>query len=224
MATDGPIFRNPAEEEKFHKFLSKFDRDRPSFASVIGSALNGAVLGAFVGWAVHHKEHGHREIGKHALAGAALAGGVGLLGYLMGKGGSKFFHFVDAEGHREMTGERMHTAKLLEQFGGMPPGSLQAQDRAAWAQAQQQAQYAASGWWDHLWGREHHDHWGHEHHPWGHEHGHGGWGHERLWGRQHQQHHRPWHEEVFAPPPPPITYGPASAEEQAEAYSHGGLQ
>lgn len=221
MATEGPIFRTPAEEHEFRKFIGKYDRKLPSFASVIGTALNGAALGALIGWTVHRKDHGHREIGKHALYGAAIAGGIGLVSYLTGKGFSKGFHFIADEGHRQSTGERMHLAAVLEDISGRPPGSLQAEDQAEWAAAAaaaQQPQYAASGWWDRLWGRgEHHHGWGHE--PWGHEHL---WGQPRLWGRQHPQHHHAWREEVLAPPP--ITYGPASAEEQAEVYSHGGLQ
>lgn len=197
---------SPAELQRFHKMLGQLDKGRPKAANVVASAIDGALLGALIGWAVHRKEHGHREIGKHALYGAGIGGGLGLLAYAIFKGASVGAHFVESEAARELHGLPTRTEQMLP----LPTDP----------------QYAAAGWWDRLWGREHHDHWGHERHPWGHEHrwghGWGGGGGQGGWGHPHQQFHRAWHEEVLAPPP--ITYGPASAEEQAEVYSHGGLQ
>ncbi len=203
-----PLMASPAELQQFHKFVRQIDKGRPKAVNVVASAIDGAILGALIGWAVHRKEHGHREVGKHALYGAGIGGGLGLLAYAIFKGASVGAHFVESEAARELRGVPTRT----EQMFPLPTDP----------------QYAAAGWWDRLWGREHehHDRWGHERHPWGHEHRPWGhehpWGHGHAWGHPHPQFHRAWHEEVLAPPP--ITYGPASDEAQAAVYSQGGLQ
>jgi hypothetical protein len=94
-----------AELAKFHKGLERLDKGI-SFVGVIGSALNGATLGALLGLTVHWKDKSHREIGKHALYGAAIAGGVSAIGYMLGKSLSFAGHFVESEARREMRGLR----------------------------------------------------------------------------------------------------------------------
>jgi hypothetical protein len=201
-----PMMASPAELQRFHKMLGQLDKGRPKAVNVVASAIDGAILGALIGWAVHRKEHGHREIGKHALYGAGIGGGLGLLAYAIFKGASVGAHFVESEAARELQGLPTQTELMLP----LPTDP----------------QYAAGAWgWG--WGEHPHHHgWGeHEQHGWG-DHG---WGehHEQPWWHRHRHfsRQRPWHEEVvFEPQQPAITYGPASAEEQAAAYSHGGLQ
>lgn len=193
---------SPAEMQNFHRMLKQLDKGRPKAVNVVASAIDGAILGALIGWAVHRKETGHREIGKHALYGAGIGGGLGLLAYAIFKGASVGAHFVESEAMREL-----HGAPTL------PSDPQYAAGAWGW------------GWGEHPWG--HHHGWGeHERHGWG-DHG---WGEhqEQPWWHRHRHfsRHRPWHEEVIfeQPAAPAITYGPASAEEQAAAYSHGGLQ
>jgi hypothetical protein len=64
--------------------------------SYAGAAIGGAFTGMLVGYFAHFKDKGHREIGKHALAGAGIAlvfelagdaifGGMSRLGHAMEK-------------------------------------------------------------------------------------------------------------------------------------------
>ena len=136
------MFKNEAELSKFHEGLAKLDKEI-SIVGVVGSALNGAALGAMLGFAVHYKDRGHREIGKHALYGAAITGSIAAIGYMLGKSMSFAGHFVESEARRELRGQptRAELAMPLptDRHGAVATSGY------------------ATGWYD-RWGRWHHHH------------------------------------------------------------------
>lgn len=65
--------------------------------SYVGAAIGGAFTGVLIGYFAHFKEKGHREIGKHALAGAGIALTFELIGGALLGGMSKFGHAMEKD-------------------------------------------------------------------------------------------------------------------------------
>jgi hypothetical protein len=155
------LFESEADLQKFHDDISSLEK-KNSLLNVAGAAIDGALIGGLVGWAVHRKGGGEPEIGKHAIYGATIAGGIAFLGYLFGKGTVSLGHLVEQEGKREWTpratshverripGGKKLTMDVVwpEGVPAPPPGYFEGLPPAP-----------AVGWgheWDH---RHHHDEW-----------------------------------------------------------------
>jgi len=136
--------------------------------SYVGAAIGGAFTGMLVGYFAHFKEKGHREIGKHALAGAgialtfeligdALLGGVSRLGHAMEKD-IETGRYRIAEGH----GSGHFTVPPGQAYGDHVFDPFEISHAARPGQRSIEAEASRTGWEPWEWGRHHH----HHHHLW----------------------------------------------------------
>jgi len=102
-----------------HQDLAGFDREIEK-RSPVSDAISGAFMGMAIGYFVHRKEKGHRQLLRHAGYGAAIAFGLGYVSKGTLSLISGFGHRVENEWSKEFVGAPATPVVTKGYFAGSP--------------------------------------------------------------------------------------------------------